>query len=567
MKILVVEDDLALSAGLCFELDAHDYLSVAAYTCKKALQLLEEGSFDLALLDVNLPDGSGFDLCREIKSRFPGLPVIFLTANDLESDVLSGFDLGAEDYITKPFNMQILLRRVEVALRHLKKTEKPGEIWSDGYLTLNFSALTASCGREDPLDHPQRIQTAAGADRKRRPGPHPPAAARPAVGQRRQLHRRPHPDRHRQPPPGEDRGRVPFLHPDGAGDGLHLDGRETMKQKSLTIASRVLLLLTAALFLALVALLWRSVPWAGVRWGALALCGGICLAALLWAGLQRRQASLFADDLCETLDALIAGREPENYRPYEDSLTARVQGKLLQYYDIMSEGRRQSKRDKQTIQGLVSDISHQVKTPVANLKMFTGILRRHALPPEKQAEFLGTMEGQLDKLDFLMQSLIKMSRLETGTFALHPEEANLADTIARAMSTVWAGAEEKGIELEADCNPDITVRHDPKWTAEALGNILDNAVKYTPAPGRVLVTVRPWQFYTRIDITDTGPGIPEEHYHDVFKRFYRAPETASEEGVGLGLYLANGIVTRQQGYISVRSKMGKGTTFSVYLLS
>ena len=340
-----------------------------------------------------------------------------------------------------------------------------------------------------------------------------------------------------------------------------------MKQKSLTIASRVLLLLTAALFLALVALLWRSVPWAGVRWGALALCGGICLAALLWAGLQRRQASLFADDLCETLDALIAGREPENYRPYEDSLTARVQGKLLQYYDIMSEGRRQSERDKQTIQGLVSDISHQVKTPVANLKMFTGILRRHALPPEKQAEFLGTMEGQLDKLYFLMQSLIKMSRLETDTFALHPEEANLADTIARAMSTVWAGAEEKGIELEADCDPDITVRHDPKWTAEALGNILDNAVKYTPAPGRVLVTVRPWQFYTRIDITDTGPGIPEEHYHDVFKRFYRAPETASEEGVGLGLYMANGIVTRQQGYISVRSKMGKGTTFSVYLLS
>lgn len=117
MKILVVEDDLALSAGLCFELDAHDYLSVAAYTCKKALQLLEEEPFDLALLDVNLPDGSGFDLCREIKSRFPGLPVIFLTANDLESDVLSGFDLGAEDYITKPFGLLELAARVRAALR------------------------------------------------------------------------------------------------------------------------------------------------------------------------------------------------------------------------------------------------------------------------------------------------------------------------------------------------------------------------------------------------------------------------------------------------------------------
>ena len=166
-----------------------------------------------------------------------------------------------------------------------------------------------------------------------------------------------------------------------------------------------------------------------------------------------------------------------------------------------------------------------------------------------------------------MQSLIKMSRLETGTFTLHMEEARLADTVAQAMSTVWARAEAKGIALAADCDSRITVQHDPKWTAEAFGNILDNAIKYTPSGGSVSVSVRPWQFYTRVDITDTGIGIPEEHYNDVFQRFYRAPEAAAQEGVGLGLYLANGIVTRQKGYISVKSKPGQGTTFSVYLLS
>ena len=111
-KILVLEDDLALSAGLCFELDSAGYLTVAAYNCQKARQLLSGERFDLALLDVNLPDGNGFDLCREFKARQPELPVIFLTANDLEADVLRGFDMGAEDYVTKPFNMQILLRRV-----------------------------------------------------------------------------------------------------------------------------------------------------------------------------------------------------------------------------------------------------------------------------------------------------------------------------------------------------------------------------------------------------------------------------------------------------------------------
>ena len=340
-----------------------------------------------------------------------------------------------------------------------------------------------------------------------------------------------------------------------------------MKHRRIEILRTGMLVLSAVLFAALVWVLWRTIPWSAVRYGILGLCAAIFAVVGLWAWYQRRQVSLFADDLCETLDALLSGRQPENYQPYEDSLTAKVQGKLMQYFDIMSEGKRQSQQDKQVIQSLVSDISHQVKTPIANIKMFTNILQQHQLPPEKQAEFLRTMEGQIDKLDFLMQSLIKMSRLETGTFVLHPQEGRLADTIALAMSAVWAKAEAKEISLSADCDGSICVQHDPKWTAEALGNILDNAIKYTPLGGSVTVSVRPWQFYTRVDIADTGIGIAEEHYNDIFQRFYRDPQVASQEGVGLGLYLANGIITRQKGYISVKSKVGKGTTFSVYLLS
>ena len=340
-----------------------------------------------------------------------------------------------------------------------------------------------------------------------------------------------------------------------------------MKHRRIEILRTGMLVLSAVLFAALVWVLWRTIPWSAVRYGILGLCAAIFAVVGLWAWYQRRQVSLFADDLCETLDALLSGRQPENYQPYEDSLTAKVQGKLMQYFDIMSEGKRQSQQDKQVIQSLVSDISHQVKTPIANIKMFTNILQQHQLPPEKQAEFLRTMEGQIDKLDFLMQSLIKMSRLETGTFVLHPQEGRLADTIALAMSAVWAKAEAKEISLSADCDGSICVQHDPKWTAEALGNILDNAIKYTPPGGSVTVSVRPWQFYTRVDIADTGIGIAEEHYNDIFQRFYRDPQVASQEGVGLGLYLSNGIITRQKGYISVKSKVGKGTTFSVYLLS
>lgn len=130
-KILVVEDDLALSTGLCFELDTGGYLTVASYNCQKARQLLRSGAFDLMLLDVNLPDGNGFDLCREIKEELPDLPVIFLTANDLEQDILNGFDLGADDYITKPFNILEVKARIKAIMRRVEPKKGQAEARRD----------------------------------------------------------------------------------------------------------------------------------------------------------------------------------------------------------------------------------------------------------------------------------------------------------------------------------------------------------------------------------------------------------------------------------------------------
>lgn len=143
-KILIVEDDLALSAGICFELESGSYFTVAAYSVQKAKALLEHEAFQLAVLDVNLPDGNGFDLCRHIKRTFPSLPVVFLTANDLEEDVLRGFDMGAEDYITKPFSLGIFRKKVEVALRNGAKKEAPDSSggMDDGFLKIDFPCLS-----------------------------------------------------------------------------------------------------------------------------------------------------------------------------------------------------------------------------------------------------------------------------------------------------------------------------------------------------------------------------------------------------------------------------------------
>ena len=143
MRILVIEDDLALSAGLCFELDSNGYLTVAAYNCRKARQLLQEDQFDLAIMDVNLPDGNGFDFCKEVKERCPETAVIFLTANDMESDMLKGYELGADDYVTKPFPMSVFQKKLAALLSRIAKQSEEDK-YNDGTFAIDFKEMTAS---------------------------------------------------------------------------------------------------------------------------------------------------------------------------------------------------------------------------------------------------------------------------------------------------------------------------------------------------------------------------------------------------------------------------------------
>ena len=173
--------------------------------------------------------------------------------------------------------------------------------------------------------------------------------------------------------------------------------------------------------------------------------------------------------------------------------------------------------------------------------------------------------GQLDKLDFLMQAMIKTSRLETGVISLEKKEQPIYDTLAAALGGILLNAEKKQIQVRVDCEEDLCVSHDRKWTGEALFNLLDNAVKYTPAGGRICVTAEKQEMFLKIDIADTGIGIPEQNQGAIFKRFYREETVRDAEGIGIGLYLAREIIAMQGGYILVLSGPGHGSTFSVFL--
>ncbi len=130
---------------------------------------------------------------------------------------------------------------------------------------------------------------------------------------------------------------------------------------------------------------------------------------------------------------------------------------------------------------------------------------------------------------------------------------------------ILLNAEKKQINVQVDCPENLVVSHDRKWTSEALFNILDNAVKYTPEGGQIRVSVESWEMYVKIDIADTGIGISEQHQGAIFKRFYREDIVHDVDGIGIGLYLAREIVTLQGGYIRVTSEVGRGSTFSVFL--
>ena len=320
--------------------------------------------------------------------------------------------------------------------------------------------------------------------------------------------------------------------------------------------------------------------------GALAAGGSVLVLAAVWTAvmyfLEKKELEGFMADIGRLLDTMEGiWNQAEEICPVEkfreitgleeETLLSRLGGRFCRLYEMMDNARTNTQEDRKKLQSLVSDISHQVRTPVTNLKMIEAALTEPAgdqkMTAEKRREFLEAMNSQVEKLNFLMQALVKTSRLENGLITLHKQKGLLYETLAEALGGILFSAEAKKIEVEAICPEELQLPHDKKWTAEAIFNLLDNAVKYTPAGGKIRVEAVPQEMYTRIDVSDTGKGIREEHQAAVFRRFYREEEVAGIPGLGIGLYLTREIISQQGGYIRLTSSEGEGSVFSVYLLN
>lgn len=303
-----------------------------------------------------------------------------------------------------------------------------------------------------------------------------------------------------------------------------------------------------------------KMPWAVALF--LMLCLAVQILLFRTAGAYIRK---LVDQLSDLIDQLTQLRRNPVFPPLEDTILSRLQQQVERLSAIWTGQNQQAKEERDEIQRLVSDLSHQLKTPVATLQIYGSLLGDTDLSPEQRREYGARMNRALERLDFLLDSMVKLSRLETGSIRLQAAPVDVEELILNAALQVRKAAEEKAIDLAIQpLDRPVQVLCDKKWTEEAVFNILDNAVKYTPNGGRVALTVEAYETYCRIDVADTGCGIPPDEVTKVFQRFYRGKAAQTVDGAGLGLPLARKIIQEQGGWLKITSQE-RGCIFSVLL--
>lgn len=287
------------------------------------------------------------------------------------------------------------------------------------------------------------------------------------------------------------------------------------------------------------------------------------LAVILISIHYRRRERRLLTRLQTMIDDSRAGRFVPDKQ--SETLLSSVENSMSQLLQRQSLSEDQLLGQKEKIERLISDISHQTVTPISNILLYSQLIEEKVLHTQLENS-AAAIRQQAEKLGFLVDSLVKASRLETGIMEMRPSPSPVNEIIKTALDQVKEKAREKKLSIlweEADC--EIAAFCDPKWTAEALFNIVDNAVKYTAAPGTIQINTKAYPFFCRIDISDTGFGMEEQELPKIFGRFYRGMTSGEADGVGLGLYLAREIIGSQRGYIKVSSKIGKGSCFSLFL--
>ena len=285
---------------------------------------------------------------------------------------------------------------------------------------------------------------------------------------------------------------------------------------------------------------------------------------------ELRKAAAMTEDI-------LAGRRLRTSAPGDELLLARIENQLVRIQEVLDGRRKEAEKSRDEIQKLISEIAHQMRTPLTNIESYTGFLRNITETAEQNLEgvasrsnekiglqYISALEVSEKKLHFLVDSFVKMARLEQHIIQIHQNEKDLLKTIHNTFGQIQNRAEEKQIRFHITMPKQALCVHDSNWLSEAVFNILDNAVKYSEPGGTVEVSLKQNEMYLKLRVRDYGIGIEEGEENQIFRRFYRGRRVTVQEGLGIGLYLAREIMNLHGGFMTAK-KMDPGLLIEVNL--
>jgi len=316
-----------------------------------------------------------------------------------------------------------------------------------------------------------------------------------------------------------------------------------------------------AAFPAAVFILTNSLPAVATSAAGMLL---LCILSYALNKADDKYISGIVTQLSELMDILLFINEKEIFPDNEDTVLSKLQNKVIKLYKILKNRSIREEQEHENIKKLVSDISHQLKTPIANLKMYSSFLNDVQLTARQQKEYIDIICLSVERLNFLSENIIKVSRLEGGIIKLKMHRQSINGTVLKAVKDIYTRAQQKRIEIRYNESGRIELCHDRNWTAEAIFNLLDNAIKYGRPGNIVYLSIKQYGMFAEIAVKDENGVIPYEERNNIFKRFYRGKNSRRQEGIGIGLYLAREIIVKQKGYINLKSSKD-GNIFSIML--
>lgn len=296
----------------------------------------------------------------------------------------------------------------------------------------------------------------------------------------------------------------------------------------------------------------------------LGICIGVAVGSGIMFRIQRKMRTRELERIVHLTEDIKNGKRIRASAPGEELLLSRIELDLVRVQEILEGRKSEAEKSRNEIQKLISEIAHQMRTPLTNIETYTEIIRKEAGNDGQMDVYLSALEESERKLDFLVESFVKMSRLEQHVIQIRKERADLVKTVRDALGQVQSRAERKNICFDIHFPEQAVCSHDANWLSEAVYNMLDNGVKYSSPGGRIDVSVSVNDMFYKIRVRDYGIGIDAGEESMIFRRFYRGKRVTGQEGFGIGLYLAREIVNLHGGFMLAR-RMEQGLLMEIDL--